>query len=190
MDRHLNIVCYTGGTCGDLVTALIDSKNVQFRAQTVCHDSLRIKLKKPHLFADDAEKDQYLLDIAEHYTSIPSHDLEYHKRKNHRFVAVTVSDYKFALKAAKRFKSLHRPHVWDEMSKFCGANTTEEYAQRLIDYSNMVSNYTDQIITFESIRQGTAIHDLEKLLGIDIDRPRQNLYKNWLNLQKDYYPGI
>jgi hypothetical protein len=183
--RDLKIVCYTGGTCGDLITAMIDNRDATFYFKAVMHDKQRQRLKKPLSFANDEEKDVYLQQISEQYKSIPSHDLDYHVKRKHDFISITVEDPKVALWAATRFKNLHRPHVWQEMQQACGAATVEDYAEILMQYSNMVRQHTDKVIPLESIHKGGAIKELESVLSIQVDRPRQNLYYNWLNLQRN-----
>jgi hypothetical protein len=87
---NLKIVCYTGGTCGDLITAMIDHRDSMFAHRAVMHDMYRQRLKKPLTFADDIEKNQYLLDISKKYHSIPSHDLDYHVKQLHEFISIPV----------------------------------------------------------------------------------------------------
>jgi hypothetical protein len=181
----IEIVCYMGGTCGDLITALIDRQHVKFNRITraVIHHSDRTKLKKPNLFANDLEKDQYVQDMGLIYRSVPSHDIEYHIHRQHCFIGITVSNFDVAMWAAKRFKKVHRPHVWDEMQRACGAESVNDYAQMMIDYSGLIKKSTDRLITLESIRQGQAVDDLEKLSGHSVDSGTRNLYNNWLTLQ-------
>ena len=74
----IEIICYAGGTCGDLITALIDSKGAYFRNKAVMFEQERLRFKKPHTFVDDKERDQYLAEMTLKYKSVPSHDLQYH----------------------------------------------------------------------------------------------------------------
>jgi hypothetical protein len=180
---HLKIVCYTGGTCGDLITAMIDCRDVVLRQMVVMHDSYRQQLKKPFTFADDSEKDDYLEKISTKYNSIPSHDLDYHVKRNHKFISIVVDEFKVAKWAAKRFKNLHRPHVWEEMQKACGAQTVDDYAQILIDYSNMIKQHTDKLVRLEAIRNGQGIEELDLVLETKLDSTVKNLYQNWRLLQ-------
>jgi hypothetical protein len=175
------IVCYTGGTCGDLISALVDSNNAQLYNGTVKHISLRERLKKPHQFESIADKDYYIVEISKKYKSIPSHDLDYHVQKNHSFIGITIKDKTIALRAANRFKNLHSPHVWEEMSKFSGAKTVEDYAQLLLDYSNLVETHTSNIIKLERILTGDAINDLAKIITTPLNN---DLYANWLKCQQ------
>lgn len=182
----IEIVCYMGGTCGDLIAALIDPTDTRFKVstRTVAHDEKRIKLKKPHLFVNDTDKDQYISDISQFYRSIPSHDIEYHSIRQHSFIGITVNNTKTAQWAAERFKQAHRPHVWEEMQKVCGAESIKDYAQMLIDYSSLIKNKTDRILTLESIQNGTIINDLEKIINRPIDKIGCNMYNSWIDLQK------
>jgi hypothetical protein len=177
----IEIVCYTGGACGDLVTALIDSKGAYFRNKAVMFEQERLRFKKPHTFVDDNERDQCLAEMTLKYKSVPSHDLQYHLRQKHNFIGITVSDWNTALWAAKRFKELHRPHVWEEMTAASGADSVEKYAQLMIDFSNMIVQHTDRIITLESIRAGTVLQN--PILQL----PSKNFYKNWLDLQNNIF---
>jgi hypothetical protein len=171
------IVCYTGGTCGDLITAMIDVRGAQVSNNAIRHDRKREKLKKPHLFGSDDEKDRYLIEISCMYDSIPSHDLNYHLDRGHDFITVVVRDQLTALWAAERFKKLHRPHVWEEMQKSCGADSVEDYAKILIDFSNMVSTKTTKIIRLEKILSGDAVKELVDLLNRDV---YGGIYQQWL----------
>jgi hypothetical protein len=173
----MNIVCYTGGTCGDMISAILDPAGARFNNTTVVVESDRTRLKKPHLFQSDQEKDQYLIEIEKKYQSIPSHDLDYHVRKKHDFIGITVQDKATALWAAKRFKQLHRAHVWEEMVAACGANTVEGYAQMMIDFSNLITQHTDRVVSLESIRAGTALDNPV------LKTASKNFYCNWLDLQ-------
>jgi hypothetical protein len=174
----MHIVCYVGGTCGDLVSALIDSRDVTFRGTTVKHVDQRTRLKKPHLFGSDSEKDQYLSQVS--YHSISSHDLDYHAQRGHDFIGVTVQDWFTALWAADRFHKLHAPHVWQEMQKYCGALTVEDYAQTMIDFSNLLATKTHQLVTLESILAGTIVESLESLISRPVDR---EFYQLWQTKQ-------
>ena len=140
-----------------------------------------MRFKKPHTFANDEEKDQYLDDMTNKYRSIPSHDLQYHIKRGHDFIGITVQDLNVAKWAANRFKQLHRPHVWAEMTAVCGVSTIEDYAQTMIDFSNLVIQHTDRIITLESIKAGTVLQN--QLLSTG----NKNLYQNWQDLQNDVF---
>lgn len=180
-----HIVCYAGGTAGDLITALIDPTAATFRNGAVIHTKQRQRLKKPHLFADNAEKDVYIETISKEFNSIPSHDFAYHRMREHLIISVTVEDMGVALWAAKRFKELHRPHVWDEMMKVCNAKSVEDYAQILIDFSNMIKLYTKQTIKLEGITNGNLLTDIEQVLGRDLGSTSKEFYQTWYALQKN-----
>jgi hypothetical protein len=178
----IDIVCYAGGTGGDLVCAMIDPTGAVLIGNTIKHAPERVRLKKPHLFDSDDDRHAYIKSVSEVYKSIPSHDLDFHLRHRHDFVAVVAKNFSAALWAAERFKALHRPNVWQEMQKICGANSTRDYAQVLIDYGDMVCTKTKKIIELERILQGHAVQDLSGLLQKDVDR---NLYDQWLISQLD-----
>jgi len=181
----IQIVCYAGGTCGDLISALIDDRGAELNITngTVSLPHHRAKLKKPHLFESNSDKDQYIQSIIPG-TSISSHDLDYHISRQHQFIGITVQDFNIAMWAARRFKALHRPHVWKEMQDHCGATIIEQYAQILIDYSRMLVEKTNRIVTLEDIVSNRAISSLNDRLKIKLSPIAQDFYQQWLDLQK------
>ena len=159
-DSKLKIICYTGGTCGDLITALIDPRGAVLNEKngTVQLTSDRIGLKKPHLFSTDDKKDQYLESLGTKYGSVSSHDLAYHINRNHEFIGITVTDFNAALWAATRFKELHCDVVWQEMQAACGVSSVSEYARMMIDFSFLVKQHTKTTIPLESVI--TRLHEI------------------------------
>ena len=154
------IVFYTGGTCGHVLSAIIDSQGCELNGTAVKMSPDRCQLNKPHTFLNDLEKTQYLHEMSLVYNSLPSHDLDYHVSAGQDFITVIVNKFDTALWAAERFRQLHRPNVWKEMQQFCGASDVTKYAKTLIDYSNMVKTHTKKIITLERILSGHAVEDL------------------------------
>lgn len=179
-----NIVCYMGGCCGDLVAAMFDKTDCVVRHSAVMLPSERTKLKKPHLFASDSEKDQYI-DSCKNFASIVSHDIEYHLRKNHEFITVAVTNFQDALWAAKRFKHLHRPHVWNEMVAGSGANTIEQYAEMMLDYTARVTTKSNLVINLTDIIDGNLLDILSPI--VEITEGKKKFYANWISVQHFSY---
>lgn len=171
MGSSVTIVCFVGGTAGDIITQLLDPGALTTERQ---------RLKKPHLFASDCEKDLFLKAIG--FASIPSHDFEYHYKNNHNVLGIACRSLTDAIWAANRFKKLHSPHVWQEMSISCGANTVEEYAQTIMDFGNMISDYTSNVLYLDDIVNGYAV---ARLQAMGYQTPGTNKYKEWLSTQHD-----
>lgn len=181
MDQNqLIIVCYNGGACGDLITALIDSRDSEIDRGAVQLDSQRQLLKNPHLFHTDAEKDHYLSLVAQHYSSISSHDFEYHKKRRHDIVTVEVDTLEVAVWASTRFKQLHRPHVWNRMTAACGAQSIQEYAQAMMNFSKMAADYAQYRIKLSDIVGGNALLVMQSWPNIALDSSATETYGNWL----------
>lgn len=176
-----NIVCYAGGTCGDLLCALIDPTDAVVDENKIILTKERSKLKKPHLFTNDNDKDAYIFNIAQKYQSIPSHNFDYHIARQHSIIGIVVTDLNIAKIAAARFKNLHRPEVWNNMQKSCGAQTVEEYAQILIDFSNLVALHCNNLVYLNSIIDGTVISELSRY-GVDVSDSGKEIYDQWLTL--------
>lgn len=184
-NNKLTIVCYMGGMCGDLLTALIDSTNMSFVNGSVKLQNERSKLKKPHLFKTDDEKDLYISNVSKIFKSIPSHDLKYHVLRKHKFISIVVNDRRYSDWAATRFKNLHRPEVWHEMTKFSNCATVEQYSQMMLDYSNMIKKeeYSSKIINLEDILGGRLVEVL-KMHQTNLTNECESIYNSWLKLQK------
>lgn len=172
------VVCYLGGTCGDLVTAMFDPSKASLNENSVSLVPEVTQLKKPHLFSSDSDKDQYLLDVNQ-YKCIASHDTAYHMSKKHEFISIVSDDMNVNTWAADRFKNLHRPHVWEEMSRYSGACTVPEYAQLIVDYSHLVRGYTKQLITLSDIVNGNLIDVIKQ--WTDVTDDAKDLYAQWLS---------
>lgn len=181
MDHNIKIVCYTGGACGDIVSALLDPRDAEITGSTVKHVPMRTRLKKPHMFSNDQQKHQYLLTVAQNYRSISSHDLEFHIRQKHKFISVKVDNWSTALWAAIRFKQIHKPHVWNEMQQHCGAHTVELYAQTIIDSGNLACQHSEYAVSLESIIDGSVVEVLQQ--WFDISQTAKEFYQLWLTAQ-------
>lgn len=177
------IICYMGGSCGDLLTAIVDPKDAVIDANDrVLLSSGRQKLKKPHEFKSTVEKDQYLKTITKSYNSIPSHDIEYHIKKKHDFVGIIVEKIDTALWAAERFKQIHSTEIWEGMQIATGGTKTiKEYAQMMLDYRHLVLQNTQKTVTLESILEGTVIEQLQPFVTT---LPGIDFYQSWLKAQK------
>lgn len=178
MQNTIEIVCYAGGTCGDIITALIDpTESIINNNGTVKLPLDRSNLKKPHLFASDQDKLDYIARAGLLYNSIPSHDVEFHVRQSHNFIGIVIEHVDTAMWAATRFKLFHRPHVWEEMQRACGATTIEDYAEILMHMTRVIKQHTDRIITLESIRSGDAVNQIQKLVPVITG---QSIYQHWI----------
>ena len=177
MASDLNFVVYMGGTCGDLITSMIDSRDAQLGDQgQVLLPRSRVKLKKPHQFSGDDERDRYVHEALIDYHSISSHDIEYQQRNHHRFLAIGVKNYITATWAAQRFKDLHQPHVWEEMMQACGAETVGQYAETMLHYTSLVEHQATQMIWLEDILAGEVHKQLQKYFEtVDVE-----FYQHWL----------
>jgi hypothetical protein len=177
MADSLDFVVYMGGTCGDLITAMIDSTDARLGDQgQVMLSPDRVKLKKPHQFANDSERDHYVQQALLNYRILSSHDIQYHQRKQHQFLAIGVKNYITATWAAQRFKDLHQPHVWEEMMQACGAETVGQYAETMLHYTTLVESLATQMIWLEDILAGEVHKQLQNYFQtVDVE-----FYQLWL----------
>lgn len=176
----LIVICYMGGTYGDMIAGLINEDlktDPLWRTAKPSEDISR--LKKPHNFADDSAKDEYVNSISSKYKCILSHDQDYHFNRNHDVLGIVVTSMKSALKCAKRFKTTHRPQVWKEMMDRCGAKNIEEYAEMMIHYGKMIEPQCKWIITTDEIENGQILERIESITKRPLSDQIKNAYKNW-----------
>lgn len=177
------IVCYLGGTCGDLVVSMLDSRTSSIKSGAVTSDVQRQRLKKSWQFENDEQRDIYLSQIRVQYKSIPSHDADYHIRNHHSFIAIVVANRSTAIWASNRFKALHSSQVWEQMVATNGANSIEKYAQDMLDWGTWIQSYTNRIIKLEDILEGRADTKISSIIETqDID---VNFYNQWLQIQNE-----
>lgn len=178
------IVCFAGGTYGDIVTVILDSKNCKLDPDglIVLPDD-RMKLKKPHLFLNAKEKNNYIEQMNKKYLSIPSHDLDFHLQNNHNFLGVVCEDKNLRLKASRRFKILHPEYVWKEMQNVSNSNSIEQYANDILEMSKKIIKSDNQYLDVDDILSGNLIKIMERKNNIKISEENKNLYKDWLKLQ-------
>lgn len=180
-NSQVNIVCYTGGACGDLITALIDIGDSQIAESAVTLNKQRQRLKKPHLFNNDEEKHAYCNSMRSQYKSIPSHDFEYHRKNNHKIIVIDVDDWDNALWAAQRFKSLHSDVIWKKIMSDCNISSVTDYAKLMMDFSKMATNYSACSIKLSDITNGNLIEKLNTVNNLQLDNSAEQFYKQWLS---------
>jgi len=179
------VICYTGGTCGDIVTTVIDGQGTELAQNRMSVCKQRSKFKKPHLFESDQQKDHYFADMVKQYLCLPSHDIEYHSRRSHDIIGIVVKDKIRAKWAAERFYRMHRSHVWQEMMASCGAQTIDDYAEIMIHFGNLIQKKTQKILRLERILEGHLITDLAEIVGSDIALDSE-IYQQWLTAQNQH----
>lgn len=172
------IVCYMGGTAGDLVTAVIDDTDTILDDNKLIIHPDRSKLKKPHLFKTSEETIDYINTMGLKYRSLPSHSTDHHIEQNTEFITITVDNIELAKWAANRFKELHLPHVWEEVMRYSNITTVDEYAEMMLSYSNLVKKHTDKIINLKDILDGKLIEQLSEYTKLPLN---VDLYNYWLS---------
>ena len=178
------IVLYSGGSCGDIVTGIIDPTDATIhpKKNKTKLSTFRSKLKDPQKFKNDASKDAFLKKAFKIYKSIPSHDLPYHIKNNHTFVGIKIKKFSNALWAAERFKNLHDNDIWEEMCKLCGAKSIKDYAQIIFNFGKHLHKLTKYIVSVEEIISGNADSILEEMLQIKLSKKSLGLYRSWLDV--------
>lgn len=177
-------IVYMGGCCGDLVASILDWKDTKFDLayRKINFPLRRQKLKKFYEFSSDKEKDHYVVESSYFYKSLPSHDIDYHLRHDHYVIGITAKTQEAAQWAARRFKSAHKPRVWEQVCKSHQIESVEQYANLIVDYSTWIESKIAKTISLEHILKGNLIEDLQKITAIPLDKRSKNHYSSWLDL--------
>jgi hypothetical protein len=168
-----------GGTCGDLVTAVIDSTDSKLDGSKIYTMLSRSKLKSDLFLNSEIEQLNYIKEMESKYLSIPSHKIDLHVKYKHPFITIFTENYDLALWCANRYKNLNRPDVWENMNKFNNL-TVESHAQTTIDSCRYLASHTDKIIALEDMLSGNLLSKLSKYVKTPLN---EKLYEEWLSRQ-------
>ena len=173
------VVSHIGGTCGDLITAVIDSTDTHINwTAAVKLPMNRVTLKQGKLKTDN-EVSQYLLDIFKKYKSVSSHSPI--PIENIKLINPVIYDKKIAIWAAHRFTrvNLKKPYN-DYMCREC--KNDEEYANILLDHCQFVTEMNTNpdtiLIDVRDIVEGNLIKKLQNYIDTELDN---NFYQRWLS---------
>jgi len=193
MSAKKTIVCFAGGTSGDLVVAMIDSLDCGYEI-----NDHRIKLtkdrsgmKKPWMFKNADEKRNYITDTFEIYDSLPSHDIDFHiGEKSENVIGITCFDKVLRDKSASRFKNLHTSEVWDSLTKVTNTKPLDQYSNDILEVSKKLKNNFLTIDLSQIV--GGNLPDLLHQMGFDITVKSGSLYEYSLTnpLHQTFPPSI
>jgi len=185
MKTYPVIVCYAGGTAGDLMTAVIDNTDCSYDSSK---NKLKIGkerslMKKFYLFKERNDKINYIKNIFQTFKSLPSHDVDFHTRyKEFNTLGITCFDEKLRFLSSKRFKILHSEKVWESLQEVSLASTIEEYSNNIFEISKKIQDNFIHIDLLEVLK-GDLINFLEKN-NFKISAESKSLYNKWLEDSK------
>ena len=174
----MDIICYAGGTCGDIVASVIDSTDSQLEGSRIQTSMTRSKLKSWLHGMSEAELLGYIESMKLCYLSIPSHRIDFHLKHKHDYITTYADSYELAHWCATRFKNLHPPVVWQ---KLMNGGTVEDYANIILNTSSHMAEHTDKVISLRDILDGNLLDSLSKYIKTPLN---QDLYFSWLAKQR------
>ena len=184
MNKRKTIVCFAGGTSGDIVVAVMDPKNCQYDPQKarmkIAKD--RAEMKIPWTFQGDEQKNNFIRKSFQKYETIPSHDVDFHIGQGAKNVlGITCFDKDLRDRSAKRFKAIHTDEDWNSLLKVTKTETVDQYSDDILAISKKL-DASFPTIDLVSIINGTL---LEKLgaLGYKIPDSGISLYDKWIKNQ-------
>jgi hypothetical protein len=175
-------ILYNPGAGGDMIAAVIDSKDHVVTDIDVSHvaGSLRSKLKQDLITNNGAKnllfsnymKTDYLLELEKHYIAITSgHDFHEGLQYLTDTILIDTSEYKYAKWCIERCHFIH-PRFHPPF--------TEEEARWRIQHVNMAKKYSqiNKIIHFKDILEGRLIEKLQQWIDTPLN---SEVYNHWLN---------
>ena len=176
------IVSHIGGTCGDLVTAVIDSTDASIDwTHAVKMPKTRLTLKTK--INTDEDITQYLLEIFDKYKSISSHlpISDILLKDNIKLITPVIHEKEIALWAANRFVKVNLKKPYNHfMNRLC--KNDEEYADILLEHSKFSTeikpNTNTILINVRDIVEGNLITKLQNYMDTELDN---NFYQQWLS---------
>lgn len=167
------IVNFAGGIAGDLVAAVIDSKDCYVTENGKTQLPFIRKTMKQRRLNTVEEKDSFIYEISKKYKSIPSHECQYHKLKNHNTIGIGIKNQNLYKIAAERFVSLNEPNL---INKLFGINTIDEFVPILIDITKQNVEASKHVIYFDDILSGKLLENLQ-FIDSELDA---EFYQKWL----------
>ena len=181
MNESKTIVCFAGGTSGDIVVAVMDPKNCK-------HDPEKARIKIPKdraemkmfwTFQGVEQKNNFIRKTFENYDTIPSHDVNFHISQGaENVLGITCFDKDLRDRSAKRFKAIHTDQDWDSLLKVTKTETVDQYSDDILSISKKL-NDNFPTIDLSSIINGTLIEKLGAL-GYQIPDVGISLYDRWI----------
>lgn len=175
----MDIICYAGGTCGDIVASVIDGTDSELDGSRIQTSMTRSKLKSWLHGMTEAELLGYVDDMKLRYLSIPSHRVDFHIKHRHDYITIHTDNYDTAYWCADRFKRLHPPFVWQ---KLMNGGTVADYATIILNTSKHMTEHTDKVISLEDILGGNLLDILSQYVTTPLNH---SLYNQWLYNQNN-----
>jgi hypothetical protein len=181
MNAHKTIVCFAGGTSGDLVVSVLDPKNCDYNPSQgkVKISKDRSVMKKFWQFTNTKQKKDAIKNGFENYDSLPSHDVDFHiDHGQDKVIGITCFDKDLRDRSATRFKNLHSNQVWDSLTKVSKTETIEQYSDDILQISRKLER-AFTTIDLKEIIKGNLISRLTEM-EYTISDESLEIYKKWM----------
>lgn len=165
----MDIILYTPGTCGNMVTAVIDNNGYNFDGKHYECFNERKKLRNTFYqrTMTDEDRDNYIIEIAKKYKSLASHQYNYHIDRGHQYILVIPSTDEEIQWSIHRFNNIH-PHIAMNVT-----NAPNYYN----NFINEAKQHTNKIITLTDIWSGNLLNRLKEYISTPLD---EEVYYQWL----------
>lgn len=171
----MHFVVYPPGSCGNMVSAVIDSQGVigGYRHVTFIPDKLRLLKQQDRDSMTDSDRDEYVKDIETKYLAVPSHSFEYHVKRKHDFIFLLPNSIETIQWSINRIKD-----ILPDRNEYL----TLSFVNNII---NCCKPHSSKIILVEDIVQGKLIEKLQEFISTPLN---EKFYYDWLSRIKKVYP--
>lgn len=172
----MDIILYTLGTCGNMVTAVIDNTGYRFDGRHYESFAERIKLRNRFYqnTMTDNDRDNYIIEMSKKYKSLASHQYQYHIDRGHSYILVMPSTEEEIQWSINRFKTIHPNSPMD-------VKTAHNYYNEFITKSKQ---HTNKIITLTDIWSGNLLERLKEYVSTPLN---EEVYHQWLAKELNTY---
>ncbi len=168
-------VVYPPGSCGNMVSAVIDSTGLisGYRHVTFESDKLKLLQQQYRDAMTDSDRDEYVQYISEKYLSVPSHSFEYHVKRKHDFIFLLPNNIETIEWTIQRIQD-----ILPDTNEYL----TLSFVTNII---NFCKPHANKIIYVEDILEGKLIEKLKEFIQTPLN---EEFYFAWLSRMKKVYP--
>lgn len=185
MHLPIDIVAYTGGSCGEMVTAVIDPTGYHFNGrylELLKYDRSKLKNREWDFSLSNIDRDNAINELALKYRSLPSHKLDYHAFRKHDVIFIDATQPGMEEWVFNRINDIHsgKHKQWLNLEK-----DKESYINNFYPSQQFLLPIAKRIIKLRDILEGKLIDVLKTYVATPLN---EALYYTWLDQTLKHYP--
>ena len=183
MHLPIDIVAYTGGSCGEMVTAVIDPTGYHFNGrylELLKYDRSKLKNREWDFSLSNIDRDNVINELALKYKSLPSHKIDYHVLRKHDVIFIDSTEPGIDEWVFNRLHDIHGKNEWLNLEK-----DKEVFFNNLQENQQVMLSIAKRVIKLRDILEGKLIDVLKTYVSTPLN---ESLYYTWLEQTIKHYP--